>query len=132
MLSRDKTMANKLMYIPNEDTQDCPFLYITISCWIVWTQFNKSWRYYKTLGTSVIKSPLSHLFLVISYPFPSFSMEQNSENTIWRFILENWQFEFGRKYFIGGLGYASNLQSSHHVTFTEIEITKLVILKNSK
>ena len=32
----DKTMANKLMYIPNDDKQNYLFLYIKISGWSFW------------------------------------------------------------------------------------------------
>ena len=65
-------MSYKLMYAPNDDTQNSPVDYI--SSWNVWT-FNiyeltnqKSPKlltqrirklYYKTLGTSVLNSPMS-------------------------------------------------------------------------
>ncbi len=34
---RDKTIADKLMYIPNNDTKNYPLCSITISGLIVWT-----------------------------------------------------------------------------------------------
>ena len=54
-------MADKLMYILNDDTKNYPYNY-----WLkrLDTQFNTSLqririRYYKTLGTSAIISPIS-------------------------------------------------------------------------
>ena len=74
-------MADKLIYMPNDDTQNYPFcrLILVVENWNVWnTQHNETTnrnsqkspnllgqritkRYYKTLGTSVItsQSPLS-------------------------------------------------------------------------
>ena len=67
-------MADKLLYIPNEDTQNYPFCRLQL---VVLTfghsemnlsnfykspqsfKANERKRYYKTLGTSVINNPLS-------------------------------------------------------------------------
>ena len=68
---RDKTMADKSMYIPNNNTQNYPLLVETfeISTWLTnqskFTTFPNllNWRirkrYCKTLGTSLINSSLS-------------------------------------------------------------------------
>ena len=64
---RDMTMADKLMYIPNDDTQNYLFCILQLIVERLDTQlkFNKSLpkflsqqleHYYKTLGTSVINS----------------------------------------------------------------------------
>ena len=64
---------DKLMDILNDDTQKIPFMYITISCWNVFTinlinqpfKFNKLPKVvkptnsYKTLGTCLIYKPMS-------------------------------------------------------------------------
>ena len=67
---RDKTIADKLMYIPNDDIQNYPFFRILLvaqlniptnqnsNSQIVFKQRIKQ-RYYKTLGTSAINSPIS-------------------------------------------------------------------------
>ena len=61
---RDKTIAGKLLYIPQWSYTKLPLLSIPISSWDIetwWTNqsnFNKS-LYYITLGTSVINSAMS-------------------------------------------------------------------------
>ena len=84
----DKTMANKFMYIPDDDTQNYPFfrLQVMVEMFLHSTlltnesKFNKSQQIvkptrkkYKTLGTGVIKSPMSPPFMFIPN-LPSQSM----------------------------------------------------------
>ena len=78
---RNKTMDNKLMYIPNDDTLNYSFCRLRISGWNVWTQIlmnqpikiqysSKLLRqrirkhYYKNLGTSVINISMALSSLV--------------------------------------------------------------------
>ena len=63
---KDKTMANKFLYIPNDATQNS-LLYITLVVENVWTltllrqRIRK--RHHKTLSTFVVNSPMSPPFL---------------------------------------------------------------------
>ena len=75
----DLSLADKLMYIPNDVTQNYPFCRLRLvvetfehsTKWINQLKFNKvpkivkpmnTKRYYQTLGTSVINSPMSPTF----------------------------------------------------------------------
>ena len=77
---RDRTMTKKLMYIPNDDSQNCPFCRLQLVVETLDTKLNKltnhnslkplkllSQRirkyYHKTLGTSVISCLLSTISL---------------------------------------------------------------------
>ena len=68
----DKTMADNLIFIFNDNTQIYPFCRLKLAVETLYTQLNESTnqkspkllrkrikkRYYKTLGTSVINNPL--------------------------------------------------------------------------
>ena len=82
-------MADKLMHIPNDNTQNSPFCRLQLAVKHLNTQLNEinqnvvkstkllsqgiRKRYYKTLGTSVINRPMSppslliHTFLVANF-----------------------------------------------------------------
>ena len=85
----DKTMADKLMYIPNDNTQNYHFCRIKLMV----AKFDHSTkltnqknslkspkmlslpirnRYYETLGSSVIISPMSHTSLVVKNTYMIF------------------------------------------------------------
>ena len=60
-------MADRLMNIPNDDTQIYPFCRLQVLEEMFGqpnqSKFNKSWKHnYKTLGTSVINSIMAGLF----------------------------------------------------------------------
>ena len=62
-IERDKTMADDLMYIPNDGTQNYPFCRLQLLVESPQSfQRSLQWirkHYHKTLGTIVIKSPMS-------------------------------------------------------------------------
>ena len=66
-------MTDKLMYIPDDYTQNYPFCILQLVVETfghpTYSVNNLEKRYYKTLGTSVINSPVSPPSLINNWPW---------------------------------------------------------------